>query len=54
MRKLPIAFFLLLFFSGIKSIAQMPKLINENGHHTLLVDGKPFFILGGQVHNSSA
>lgn len=27
-------------------------MISDKGH--LLVDGKPFFILGGQVHNSSA
>ncbi len=32
----------------------MPRLVTENGKHTLLVDGKPFFILGGQAHNSSA
>jgi len=32
----------------------MPKLIEKNGRHALLVDGKPFLVLGGQVHNSSA
>lgn len=32
----------------------MPVLINNNGHHTLMVENKPFFILGGQAHNSSA
>ncbi|HEY4110844.1 DUF5597 domain-containing protein [Puia sp.] len=32
----------------------LPRLISNNGHHALLVDGKPFLILGGQVHNSSA
>ena len=31
----------------------MPVLIESNGRHQLLVDGKPFFILGGQAHNSS-
>jgi hypothetical protein len=30
------------------------RIINQNGHYALLVDGKPFFMLGGQVHNSSA
>jgi hypothetical protein len=34
--------------------APMPTLIEKNGRHALLVDGKPFFILGGQAHNSSA
>jgi Domain of unknown function (DUF5597)/Beta-galactosidase len=32
----------------------MPALIEKNGRHALLVDGKPFLILGGQAHNSSA
>src|ERR1700754_3342170 len=32
----------------------MSKIIEKNGHHALLVDGKPFFMLGAQVHNSSA
>src|ERR1700760_1792899 len=31
----------------------MPKIINKDGRHALLVDGKPFFMLGGQAHNSS-
>jgi hypothetical protein len=31
----------------------IPSIIEKDGHHALLVDGKPFFILGGQVHNSS-
>src|SRR5438105_982265 len=37
--------------SGDKMI---PRIIEKNGRHALLVDGKPFFILGGQAHNSSA
>jgi hypothetical protein len=32
----------------------IPKLIEKNGRHALLVDGEPFLILGGQAHNSSA
>lgn len=32
----------------------MPAIITQNGRHALLVDGKPFFIMGGQIHNSSA
>lgn len=31
----------------------LPKIISENGHHALLVDGKPYLVLGGQVQNSS-
>jgi Domain of unknown function (DUF5597)/Beta-galactosidase len=33
---------------------EMPQVFERDGHSTLLVDGKAFFILGGQVHNSSA
>ncbi len=33
--------------------AMLPKLIEKDGRHALLVDGKPFLILGGQAHNSS-
>jgi hypothetical protein len=31
----------------------MPKVIESDGRHALLVDGEPYFILGGQAHNSS-
>jgi hypothetical protein len=32
----------------------LPHVINENGHHALIVDGAPYLILGAQCHNSSA
>lgn len=32
----------------------VPRLIEKDGRHALLVDGKPFLILGGQAHNSSS
>jgi len=32
----------------------MPAIHEKNGRHALFVDGRPFFILGGQAHNSSA
>ena len=32
----------------------VPRIIEKDGRHALLVDGKPFLILGGQAHNSSA
>jgi beta-galactosidase GanA len=35
-------------------VSEMPKIVEKDGRHTLLVDGSPYFILGGQVHNSSA
>ena len=31
----------------------LPYLRNENGRITLMVDGKPFLVLGGEFHNSS-
>jgi hypothetical protein len=34
--------------------APIPRLVEQNGRHALLVDGKPFLLLGGQCHNSSA
>lgn len=48
-----------LLLAGGKTLAQtndtsLPKLIEKNGRHALLVDGKPFLMLGGQAHNSSA
>ncbi|MCE4556968.1 DUF5597 domain-containing protein [Roseateles cellulosilyticus] len=33
--------------------AELPRLASRDGHHALLVDGKPFLILGAQAHNSS-
>ena len=33
--------------------ATMPKIVENNGRHALLVDGQPFLMLGGQAHNSS-
>lgn len=32
----------------------IPKIIEKDGRHALLVDGQPFLMLGGQAHNSSA
>jgi hypothetical protein len=31
----------------------MPKIVEKDGRHALLVDGQPFLMLGGQAHNSS-
>ncbi len=53
MNRITIAFaFSLLLFKNAS--AQLPALIEKNGRHALLVDGKPYFMLGGQAHNSSA
>ncbi len=33
--------------------APMPRLVQKDGRHALIVDGKPFTVLGVQAHNSS-
>ncbi len=33
--------------------AQAPQIVQKDGHYALLVDGKPYVVLGGQIHNSS-
>jgi beta-galactosidase GanA len=45
----------LVVFSAISSFAtDMPKLTKQDGRFALLVDAKPFLILGAQINNSSA
>jgi hypothetical protein len=34
--------------------AEAPKFVEKDGRWALLVDGQPYLMLGGQVHNSSA
>jgi hypothetical protein len=34
--------------------AEAPRLVEHDGHFALMVDGKPFFVLGGQINNSSS
>lgn len=50
------ALFLLLASSSIASLAagEPPRIAQKAGRYALLVDGKPFLLLGGQIHNSSA
>jgi hypothetical protein len=31
-----------------------PKLVEKDGRYALMVDGQPYLILGGQIHNSSS
>ena len=39
--------------AGLAAAAELPRLVEREGRHALLVDGKPFLVLGAQVHNSS-
>lgn len=34
--------------------AEAPRIEKKDGRYALIVDGKPFLALGGQIHNSSA
>src|ERR1700758_1452910 len=33
--------------------SEAPRIEQKDGRYALLVDGRPFLILGGQIHNSS-
>jgi hypothetical protein len=52
------SFAILLFFASIiisqLSAGQPPRLAQKDGRYALFVDGHPYLILGGQIHNSSA
>jgi beta-galactosidase GanA len=39
--------------SGMTWAQELPRLVQQEGRTTLLVDGKPYFMLGAQVDNSS-
>ena len=34
--------------------AEAPRLVQKDGRYALMVDGRPYLVLGGQIHNSSA
>lgn len=43
----------LLAATALATAAEPPRLVAKDGRHALLVDGRPFLILGAQAHNSS-
>ncbi len=45
--------FLLLCSSLATAASEAPRVIERDGRHALLVDGKPFLMLASQAHNSS-
>jgi len=50
--------FILIAVTSVPLSAQVketpvPRIVEKDGRHALLVDGKPFLMLGGQAHNSS-
>src|SRR5689334_15373556 len=42
------------FTRSLSNASEAPKFVEKDGRWALLVDGQPYLILGGQVHNSSA
>jgi beta-galactosidase GanA len=44
----------LLLCAGVTCAVPMPHWVAREGHHALVVDGAPFTVLAGQLHNSSA
>ncbi|MGA2535419.1 MAG: DUF5597 domain-containing protein [Terracidiphilus sp.] len=43
------------FFAALPAKAvEAPRIIQKDGRYALIVEGKPFLMLGGQIHNSSA
>jgi len=49
---------ILLLFMTVASVfsaaTETPKLVEKDGRWALLVEGQPYLMLGGQLHNSSA
>lgn len=44
-----------LFSTLTRALAEeAPRVVRKDGRYALMVDGKPFLMLGGQIHNSSA
>lgn len=48
-----------LFIAGLLSTAmtfgaELPRLVERDGKHALLVDGAPYLVLGAQINNSSS
>lgn len=50
---LVIVLLVLLLDRSLGFAAEAPKIVQSGGRYALLVDGKPFLVLGGQIHNSS-
>src|SRR5579859_5101551 len=45
---------LLLSLQAFSQGVEAPRIEQKDGRYALLVEGRPFLILGGQIHNSSA
>jgi hypothetical protein len=54
MRRLLVLFFLAFTALPLAFSAEAPRIVQKDGRWALLVEGRPYLILGGQIHNSSA
>jgi len=39
---------------SVAKAVEAPRIVQKDGRYALMVEGKPFLMLGGQIHNSSA
>jgi Domain of unknown function (DUF5597)/Glycosyl hydrolases family 35 len=53
-QRIVILFFLLIMTAALSFAGEAPKIVSKDGRWALLVEGRPFLMLGGQIHNSSA
>jgi Domain of unknown function (DUF5597)/Glycosyl hydrolases family 35 len=50
----PSAVLLAVILSSVSLAVEAPKLVQKDGRWAFLVEGRPYLVLGGQIHNSSA
>jgi hypothetical protein len=53
-RKSLVLFLFCLTAAALTFAAESPRFVQKDGRWALLVDGRPYLMLGGQLHNSSA
>ena len=49
-----VTLFCSLFAAAVSWGSGAPRVVQKDGRYAMLVDGKPFLVLAGQIHNSSA
>ena len=49
-----VVFLLFLIALPLALAVEAPRLVQKDGRYALFVEGRPYLILGGQIHNSSA
>jgi hypothetical protein len=54
LRRSSLAIMTIVLTTAVAFAAEAPRFVEKDGRWALLVDGQPYLMLGGQVHNSSA